>query len=1047
MRFFRLGEENCLSSGCFPGSSITSDLFFDSMKTSWLTIVLLVFAASRIQGQVSQSGPPAIAGQGTVPVPDTSYAVVSKGANQQVWQRTTYEMKPDGKQIPHIHQYTELATGLHYWNNGQWVDSKEEINILPNSTAAAIHGQHQAYFSGNIYQGVIELVTPDGKHLQSRPLGLSYDDGTNTVLIAELTNSVGYLVGSNQVIYPDAFTDFKADLRYTYTKAGIEQDVVLREQLPGPESYGLNPATARLQVLTEFFNPPQPAVTATMLPQSAGTGLTDENLNFGTMRMGRGKAFLIGNSAKATPVSKSWQRLEGRTFLVEELPLQKIAAQLEQLPMPANASTAANPAQSVLHKVSATRLLTPVRMVQTGTNTIQLAKADFKSQPGLVLDYVTINSTIFDSFIFQGDTTYYVSDYVESMGGDGIVTIEGGSVIKFARGADLDLFNPVSCATSPYRPAILTAIDDNTVGETISGSTGNPSGTYADIALAVECGIALTPFQNLRISYANMGLACNSNVYNCQFINDGTAIMPEVDVMVGNVLLDNIGTGISSWGGSTVNADFVTAHHVNTLVSSGFTLNITNSLFVCVTNWGHSFTGAYNATNLSDSGVFQTVGAGGHYLADNSSYRNAGTTSIDPTLLSALQQKTTYPPIVYTTAIISNNLTFSPQAPRDTNGSPDLGYHYDPLDYVFGGVDLYSNLIITAGTAVGWYEDYGNVDSSEQPYGISLNDGANLTSSGTAILPSWIVRYNTVQEGGNGNWTATGCMGGIMFNGSHSGITPQLNGHFTKWASSPGVGSFFQDNSAYGVGSFSDCEFYGSAIASYWPSLYFTNCLFSRVFTAFWDQSDAANFTFQNCTFYEGALAMARGSGQTPSFWTVRNSAFDGTAFSWDDNFYGDTNYTAFDYNAYNSANTNWLTYPYPYPPNHGTLEVVGPQDVIVTNGYNWQSSWLGNYYLPTNSWLIDMGNTNANLLGLYHFTTQTNQVKEGNSIVDIGYHYVAVDGNGNPIDTNGDGIPDYLEDTNGNGIYDAGDLGNWLISPFNGLTTAKGLLVFTPLR
>ena len=67
-------------------------------------------------------------------------------------------------------------------------------------------------------------------------------------------------MGSNQVIYPDAFTDFKADLRYTYTKAGFEQDIILREQPPTPESFGLDPETTRLQVLTEFFNPPQPEV-------------------------------------------------------------------------------------------------------------------------------------------------------------------------------------------------------------------------------------------------------------------------------------------------------------------------------------------------------------------------------------------------------------------------------------------------------------------------------------------------------------------------------------------------------------------------------------------------------------------------------------------------------------------------------------------------------------------------------------------------------------------------------------------------------------------
>jgi len=45
--------------------------------------------------------------------------------------------------------------------------------------------------------------------LKSRPLGVSYDDGSNTVFIATLKDSVGFLTSSNQVTYRDAFTGFK----------------------------------------------------------------------------------------------------------------------------------------------------------------------------------------------------------------------------------------------------------------------------------------------------------------------------------------------------------------------------------------------------------------------------------------------------------------------------------------------------------------------------------------------------------------------------------------------------------------------------------------------------------------------------------------------------------------------------------------------------------------------------------------------------------------------------------------------------------------------
>jgi hypothetical protein len=52
--------------------------------------------------------------------------------------------------------------------------------------------------------------------------------------------------------------------------------------------------------------------------------------------------------------------------------------------------------------------------------------------------------------------------------------------------------------------------------------------------------------------------------------------------------------------------------------------------------------------------------------------------------------------------------------------------------------------------------------------------------------------------------------------------------------------------------------------------------------------------------------------------------------------------------------------------------------------------------------------------------------MKETNSVVDVGCHYVALDLNGLPVSTGGDGLADYLKDSNGNGVYDAGDLGNY---------------------
>jgi len=99
--------------------------------------------------------------------------------------------------------------------------------------------------------------------------------------------------------------------------------------------------------------------------------------------------------------------------------------------------------------------------------------------------------------------------------------------------------------------------------------------------------------------------------------------------------------------------------------------------------------------------------------------------------------------------------------------------------------------------------------------------------------------------------------------------------------------------------------------------------------------------------------------------------------------------------------------------------------DLTVTN-LDYQIGPLGNYYYPTSGGdlfrLVNAGSRNATNAGLYHFTMRVDQTKEANTTVDIGYHYLALDGNGNPLDNDSDGWPDYFEDRNGNGAVNTGE-------------------------
>jgi hypothetical protein len=265
--------------------------------------------------------------------------VVERGANHRVWERTVYEPGPNGTVVGKKHRVTELATGLNYLRNGQWTPSREQIDLLPAGgafAAAATHGQHSARFPLDIATGVIQLSGSDGKQLQSRPVGLFFEDDNNSVLIAVLTNSVGELVGSNVVVYPNAFEGATASLRFQYTRAGFEQDVVVEGRLPDPSALGLDPARTRLGVLTAFFDTSNPVQTSA--PTDPQTGLSDPTLTFGAMKMMHGRALSIGGAGQSqspmggTPTYKRWFQLNGRNFLMEEVPYQRVAAQLQELP-------------------------------------------------------------------------------------------------------------------------------------------------------------------------------------------------------------------------------------------------------------------------------------------------------------------------------------------------------------------------------------------------------------------------------------------------------------------------------------------------------------------------------------------------------------------------------------------------------------------------------------------------------------------------------------------------------------------------------------------
>ncbi|HTX21667.1 MAG TPA: hypothetical protein VMD27_07410 [Candidatus Aquilonibacter sp.] len=967
------------------------------------------------------------------------------------------------------HRVVKMATGMNYWDGQKWSPS-EAAFVATNGGFAASQVQNKVFLSSQLnVDDAVTVVTSDGTTLNSSPVAIALYDAASgdTLIIGVITNCVGGMVSSNQVCYVNAFNGVSADVFYTVSKGAFAQDVVFDKQI-NPADYGFPAATTRIQILTEFYNAPQPESVLhpiyvekneAIRSQMASPDFTDETLGFGNFVLGQGRAYTSANtnSLGGAPVGKQFTTIAGRTFLIESVLYPSIEREMESLPAsgtPIAQTTLLRHSGKLGLGYAGLPKLAPAGQVKVKPSGMakQLAMVDLKKHGGVVIDYVGLDGSLNDPVTFQGDTTYYVSGAVYC---NGDVTIEGNAVFKYdnlwATGCNpcfIQVNSTVECKTGPYRPAVFTAVDDDTVGDSMDGVSPYYTGTidladdggYADPAIWDTC---YNTFENCRFSYATLALTANydenfsttyTTVNDSQFVDCIMGIQMTgigyggsgISLLMNNCLLANVQYPFYF----SAPADYPYVYGYNCTIANSDQLigedegtpgaYFYNSIFANVDNLGVGADWLYGNNNgfyssspfgssqYNDSSwPFQTAGGGSYYLETNSPFHNVGTHDLGSGLLADLAQKTTYPPIVYSNATFSVPTTLGPQAQRDTNSSPDLGYHYDPIDYAFGGCEAASNVTFTAGTAVGWFRTTSGWEHAG--YGIYIANQQVVTFQGTATAPCYWARLNTVQEQDLSAGYGPGGLDGEddQYDDDIS-LSPIVQADFLRCSEMSGdPGQFFRDDYGYLIVQANNSEFYSRGFGGYGMSISLTNCLFERSGTGNGQGWVGDFFNMDNCTFHGGSLGLTPNETAFPI--NVVNCSFEGTAIDCE-NYGANGSYATYDYNAYTNSSD-------PFP-------IGGAHDVIVTNGFDWQTSWFGSYYLPTNSPVIDKGSTTADQVGLYHFTTQTNQVPETNSIVDIGYHYVATDAYGNPLDSNGDGVPDYIEDANGNGLDDSGEIG-----------------------
>ena len=964
----------------------------------------------------------------------TEAQVVERGQHHARVEWFLEEEGPDGKIFRQLRGYTRLETGLHYWDAASktWKETQELIKPTAGG-AVADEGPQKVTFSLNVNQGEgsVSIVTPDGQKLRGGVLALAYFDTATQkqVVLALAKDAKGRIVGQNQVIYQDAFEGVNADVLYTYTKAGLMQEVIFRTQPPSPAKVELTPETTLLQVLTEWSELPvlKERVAVTLNQKNSGA-LSDEKLDFGSVQIGSGKAFWKEGATRkgATPVGKKLVEENGRKILFESVPYLELEESLRGLPD--SGWVRVETPKDNSGRVSRRR---PDGLYAGGG---AMSAGDLLASvatKGVSVDWTVLGSVT--NLVLQGDMTYDVAGLVEVEN----LVIEGGTVVKFEdyTSSQILVTRSVDCQTDSYRPAVFTSVYDGGVGEKIY--LGTLARDYAaGGALKVDLTYVTGPIElkNLRFSWAMTGIAIsdgglNTNetqiLRNVQFVNCGTGL--EIDnAKVGffnGLVVSDKGTNTTAFDvtGGSLRGEHLTLHKLATLSVGTGSNEVVNTLAVDLgNNPGTLGAGSQNLWNTNGSLVFTNVVFGSHYLPTNSAYLNAGTTNgLDSGLAQSLKLKTTQAPVLYSNYTFSAVTTLGPTVARDSN-VPDVGFHYDPLDYIVAKSTVATNLSFTAGTAVGWYYSTNGLS----PPALGMNDRQIVTFGGTAENRCYFVRSTLSQEGSAGIYSYS--KGGILGTADQDSLDATTSPHL--WATFTVFGGLARYDNPYGeyygymTVHLTHSEVWNMTAVSYILSQHLTNCFFGRSYSGQVHGWTGTKFTFQNGTMKGGYLDLFRYGTAAP--FTVHDVAFDGTLVSEYDDF-GGTNLD-YSFNAYTNSTDAYRLYP------------TNANDRIVTN-FNWQVGALGSFYLPTSSPILNVGSTSATNVGLHHFTITTNQVKETNSTVDIGYHYVALGTNGLASDLDGDGIADYREDANGNGSVNSGET-SWIEadSDFDGISDGE---------
>jgi hypothetical protein len=324
------------------------------MKTLLPTLAFCSAAVIGAQAQLSQAT--------QAPADATDYAIVERGPNHQVLCpqtpassiASTSSLQDAGSgQVRQVGKVIELASGLNFWTGSAWSPSDPVFSIKGDRFIAE-RVQCRASVNADLnVEGAVTLTTPGGIVLRSTPVALVIANRASgeAQLVASVTNSIGELVSSNEIVFPNALVGpgVCVDITYVVDRGSFEQNLVFYGRLD-PRDFGFAESDfpdLDIRLLTEFYGAPPPNQERRLArsetdplkrQQMVYPDVVDETLSWDEVTIGGGEAYTTPSereiSGTRATVTKEFQTVpdEQRTFLVETLDYLAIKAGMDSLP-------------------------------------------------------------------------------------------------------------------------------------------------------------------------------------------------------------------------------------------------------------------------------------------------------------------------------------------------------------------------------------------------------------------------------------------------------------------------------------------------------------------------------------------------------------------------------------------------------------------------------------------------------------------------------------------------------------------------------------------